>query len=173
MQFNLISSHDTGRLLTKLGGGELGGTAGPVALARQRLASAMLYALPGVPVTFQGDECAFLGTGIGPRERNRYPLQWQDCDAGMVAHYALLAEFREALEALRSPVIRLHHGAGRLLSFFRGEPGPGEVLAVFNSGQTTGSVPLPEGTWLDAVTGASVSASVAVEPLGWRLLRRD
>jgi cyclomaltodextrinase / maltogenic alpha-amylase / neopullulanase len=173
MQFNLISSHDTGRLLTKLGGGELGGTAGPVALARQRLASAMLYALPGVPVTFQGDECAFLGTGTGPQERNRYPLQWPDCDAGMVAHYAVLAELREALEALRSPVIRLHHGAGGLLSFFRGEPGAGEVLAAFNSGQTTGSVPLPAGTWFDAVTGASVAANVAVEPLGWRLLRRD
>jgi cyclomaltodextrinase / maltogenic alpha-amylase / neopullulanase len=126
-----------------------------------------------VPVTFQGDECAFLGTGTGPRERNRYPLQWQDCEAGMVAHYVQLAQLRDGLEALRSPVIRLHHGAGGLVSFFRGEPGPGEVLAVFNSGQTTGALPRPEGTWLDAVTGAAVAASVAVEPLGWRLLRRE
>lgn len=173
MQFNLISSHDTGRLLTKMGAGGLGGAAGSAARARHRLAAAMLYGLPGVPVTFQGDECAFLGTGDGPREENRYPFQWEDCDGAMVDHYVELGRLRGELEALRSPVLRAHEAAGAVLSFFRGEPGPGEVLAVFNAGQTTSSVALPAGGWTDAATGAAVAGSAPVEPLGWRYLRRD
>jgi cyclomaltodextrinase / maltogenic alpha-amylase / neopullulanase len=172
MQFNLISSHDTGRLLTKMGGGPLGGAADATSLARQKLAAAMLYALPGVPVTFQGDECAFLGTGDGPREENRYPFQWQDCDAAMVAHYARLAELRGELAALRSPVIRSHAGAGAVLSFFRGEPGDGEVLAMFNSGPAPASPTLPAGTWIDAATGESFSGSASLAARGWRYLWR-
>jgi cyclomaltodextrinase / maltogenic alpha-amylase / neopullulanase len=172
MKFNLISSHDTGRLLTKMGGGAHGGTPNATHLARHRLASAMLYALPGMPVTFQGDECAFLGTGEGPREENRYPMQWSQCDAEMVAHYRLLAELRQSQAAFASPVIRAHRAAGSVLSFFRGEPGPGEVLVVFNSAATSQSVALPAGNWVDARTGETVSGNAAVAPHGWRYLRR-
>lgn len=173
MQFNLISSHDTGRLLTKMGGGPLGGSASADAMARHRLAAAMLFALPGMPVTFQGDECAFLGTGEGPREENRYPLQWQDCDAGMVEHYRQLAGLRADLDAIRSPVLRAHQGAGPLLSFYRGEPGPDEVLVVFNNGASARSFSLPSGQWADGVSGEAASGSVNVAPLGWRYLRRS
>jgi cyclomaltodextrinase / maltogenic alpha-amylase / neopullulanase len=170
MQFNLISSHDTSRLLTSLGGGNLGSTPTPTALARQRLASAFLYALPGVPITFQGDECAFLGATAGGRDEHRYPMQWDRCDAGMVAHYARLGELRTGLAGIRSPVIRAHRGAGALLSFFRGEPGADEVLVVFNSGQSPQSFALPAGGWTDVISGEGLASSVLMEPLGWRYL---
>lgn len=173
MLFNLISSHDTARLLTKLGGGRLGGTPGAEALARQRLASAMLYALPGVPVTFQGDECAFLGSGDGPREENRYPLQWQECDPAMVDHYRHLAGLRADLPAIASPVLRTHEATGSILSFYRGEPGAGEMLAVFNNGAEPATLPLPEAAWVDAATGETLGDGAAVEPMGWRYLRRN
>jgi cyclomaltodextrinase / maltogenic alpha-amylase / neopullulanase len=173
MKFNLISSHDTGRLLTKMGGGPLGSTPGAEALARQQMASALLYALPGVPVTFQGDECAFLGTGEGPREENRYPLQWQACDLDMVAHYRRLATLRRELDALRSPVIRTPTGAGPLLWFLRGEPGPGEVLVVFNGSPAADALPLPPGTWLDAVSGQALSGRAEVGAHAWRYLSRQ
>jgi hypothetical protein len=143
----------------------------PTALTRQRLASAMLYALPGVPVTFQGDECAFLGDKE-PRDAQRFPLQWQACDAGMLAHYRQLAALRRALPALRSPVIRTPAAEGTVLSFLRGEPGPGEVLALFNAAPDTRIVQLPAGTWADAATGAATSGTAQVGPLGWRYLER-
>ena len=171
MQFNLIASHDNSRLLTKLGGGPLGGTAGVEPLARHRLASAMLYALPGMPVTFQGDECAFLGAG-GGREENRYPVQWGSCDQGMVAHYQQLARLKREMAALSSSVIRLHRGQGAVLSWFRGEPGPGEVLAIFNAGSASSSIALPAGTWQDAVSGEILDANATVSAYGWRYLRR-
>jgi cyclomaltodextrinase / maltogenic alpha-amylase / neopullulanase len=172
MQFNLISSHDTGRLLTKMGGGPLGAAPGSDALARHRLASAMLYALPGMPVTFQGDECAFLGTGAGPREENRYPMQWQDCDSEMVAHYRQLAVLKRELSALASPSIRTIRGEGSVISFLRGEPGAGEVLAIFNSGATAQTLLLPAGDWTDAASGQLLSGDGAVGPFGWRYLLR-
>ena len=171
MQFNLISSHDNARLLTKLGGGPLGATPGAQALARHRLASAMLYSLPGMPVTFQGDECAFLGAG-GGREENRYPMQWDRCDQAMVMHYQQLAATRSATAALTSPVIRFHRAEGALLSYFRGEPGATEVLAVFNAGTGSATFTLPGGSWIDVTTGEALNGSASLAPHGWRFLRR-
>jgi cyclomaltodextrinase / maltogenic alpha-amylase / neopullulanase len=132
----------------------------------------MLYALPGMPVTFQGDECAFLGTGDGPREENRYPMQWPECDRAMVAHYRRLAALKRELDAFASPAIRSMQGEGGLLSFLRGEPGPGELLAVFNGGAGPGSVTVPEGDWTDAVSGEAVRGEVELDRFGWRFLVR-
>lgn len=173
MQFNVISTHDNARLLTKMGGGDLGATASPEAKARQRLASAMLFALPGVPVTFQGDECAFLGTGGGGSgERNRYPMQWARCDTAMVAHYARLARLRRAEPALTSAAILAVGADGPVLRWIRGERHHREVLALFNTGRPEASVALPAGTWTDLVRGSQVSAAVRLESYGWRWFRR-
>jgi cyclomaltodextrinase len=171
MSFNVIATHDTDRVLTRLGGGELGATPPPAPLARQRLATALLFALPGMPVTFQGDECAQLGGSEG-RHTARYPVQWNDCDAAMVGHYAALADLKHDLDALASPVFRAHYATRDLLAFFRGEPGPGETLTVFNNGGSTASIDLPTGVWVDAVTGESATGSVTVAGMGWRYLVR-
>lgn len=172
MQFNVISTHDNARLLTKMGGGELGATAPAEAHARQRLASAMLYALPGVPVTFQGDECAQLG-GTGGREENRYPVQWARCDATALAHYRLLGRLRRETPALQSSAIRLRAAEGTLLSWLRGEPGVGEVLTVFNGGATLATTALPPGQWTDLVTTAPETGTLTIPAVGWRWLRRN
>ena len=174
MEFNLIDSHDTPRLLTDVGGGSLGATPGATALAKQRLASAILYALPGMPITWQGDECAQLGTGSETSQgQNRYPVQWDACSAAMQAHYTQLANLKHTIPALSSSAIRFYQGSGSVLAFYRGEPGAGEVLAVFNAGATASTVTLPAGSWTDAVSGQSASGSTSVDALGWRYLRRQ
>jgi glycosidase len=172
MLFNLIASHDTDRVLTMMGGGELGDTPSDLALERQRLAAAFLFALPGMPVTFQGDECAFLGGSAGLHTA-RYPVQWDACDAAMNAYYTMLAGLKTTLAGLASPAIREYLAGTRLLAFFRGEPGPGEVLAVFNNGSAAATLELPAGSWTDAVTGGAESGSVSVDGRGWRYLVRD
>jgi glycosidase len=181
MLFNVIATHDTGRLLTQLGGGELNQTPSATALSRQRMVAALLYALPGMPVTYYGDECAMLGTNDGSIHRSRRTMDWDRCtmDAyGMVEHYARLAELKsgpEALEALGTGVIREHVATASVLSFLRGEPGPGEVLAVFNQSNGTQTVALPAGTWLNAADATSVGAtgSVEVGSYGWLYLVRS
>jgi cyclomaltodextrinase / maltogenic alpha-amylase / neopullulanase len=173
MLFNVIATHDTGRLLTKMGGGPLDGSADAAARSRHRLASAMLFALPGVPVTFQGDECAFLGTGGRAPEENRYPMQWQACDAPMTEHYRHLAALKRALPALRSAVIRIGRaGDDAVLAFHRGEPGAGELLAIFNGAPEARVVPLPAGLWRDAASGEEPGGSLPLPPFGWRYLVR-
>ena len=168
MGFNVIDSHDTGRLLTELGGGDWGATPPPTALARLRLASALLYAMPGMPVTFQGDECAQLGQKVGDFER--YPVQWGSCNPGMQAHYARLGNLKAALPALASPLWIAYRGQGSVLAFFRGDPGTGRVLAAFNSGAAPAALELPPGGWTDAVTHTRYRGEVDLPPLGWRYL---
>jgi glycosidase len=173
MQFNVVSTHDNARLLTKLGGGALGDRPSAAALARQRLASAFLYALPGVPVTFQGDECAFLGRAGGDtHDEQRYPMQWARCDTTMVAHYRALARWRRALPALASPALRLVRGDASTLAFLRGEPGRGELLALFNAGDDSARVPLPAGAWVDITNGRRAHGATTLDARGWRWLVR-
>ena len=177
MLFNVIATHDTNRLLTFMGGGELGGTPNATALARQRLASALQYAIPGMPVTYYGDECAMLGSNDGEIHRSRRTMDWTRGAAdefGMVEHYRRLAEEKHSLEALQSPVIRAHRAEGSILSFYRGEPGPGEVLAVFNQAGAAVDFALPSGTWVDAlIPGDQVTGSVGIPAYGWRYLVRQ
>ncbi|ADW21717.1 alpha-amylase family glycosyl hydrolase [Thermus scotoductus] len=172
MGFNLITSHDTARLLTELGGGGLKDVPSPEARARQRLAAAMLYALPGLPVTFQGDECGFTGERPAdpPHELNRYPFQWEKCHGETLAFYQELAGLRRELAALRSAVFRTYFGEGHLLAFFRGEPGEGEVLAAFNNGVEAVTLPLPPGGWRDPLEGRTYRKEVSLPPLGFRYL---
>ncbi len=174
MGFNLIGSHDTPRLLTDLGGGGLGDRPSLEALARLRLAMAVLYALPGASVIFQGDECGFTGErGQWPvNELYRYPLQWARCDQSTLAHFQLLGRLRGQLAALKSPVFRTYLGEGPLLAFLRGEPGVGELLAAFNNSLETLSLPLPEGRWRDVVEGRVYQGKLSLASLGWRYLER-
>ena len=169
--FNLIDSHDTSRLLTDLGGGDWGAVPSAAALERQRLASALLFAMPGMPVTFQGDECAQLGQKNGDLER--YPVQWASCDGAMQAHYALLARLKASLPALASPLWLAYRGRGAVLAFLRGAEGPGRLLAAFNAGASDGRLALPAGTWTDAVTGVGYRGAVILPARGWRYLVRS
>jgi alpha-glucosidase (family GH31 glycosyl hydrolase) len=45
------------------------------------------------------------------------------------------------------------------------------VLAVFNSGAAARTLTLPAGTWIDAVSGQSLSGSMSVAAYGWHYLR--
>lgn len=172
MGFNLIGSHDTPRVLTDLGGGGLRDTPSQEALARLRLASAMLYALPGASVIFQGEECGFTGErGMWPiNELYRYPLQWDRCRADVLEHYRSLGRLKGQLKAFQSPLFRTYLGEGTRLAFLRGEPGPGEVLAAFNSGLEAAPLPLPPGRWRDVVEGRVYQGQVLLAGLGWRYL---
>jgi glycosidase len=63
--FNALSSHDTKRVMTKLRGN----------LAKTKLAYAALFAFPGAPAIYYGDEIGLRG-GLEPASRGAFP--WDD-----------------------------------------------------------------------------------------------
>jgi len=169
MGFNVIDTHDTSRLLSAVGGGNLGQTPSPTALARERLAAALLYALPGAPIVFQGDECAFLGEKF-PDDAERYPLQWPQCRQSMLLFYQRLGALKTHLAVLHSPLWRPYLGKGSLLGFFRGTPGKGEFLALFNDDPHPASVTLPPGRWKDLWNGRTLEDQLTLPGISFRYL---
>jgi alpha-glucosidase len=82
-QFNLLSSHDTPRWLTLLGGDK----------ALLRLAFTVMFSWPGVPCVYYGDEIGLQG-GPDPDCRRSYPWQAEAWDAPLRDHVAALARLR-------------------------------------------------------------------------------
>jgi len=171
MGFNLVSSHDTGRILTDLGGGNFGDLPEPEGVERLMLLSTLLYAMPGAPVIFQGDERSILGEKEF-YDAQRYPIQWGTVDENLLSHYKKLAQLRREILALTSSVIRIYYGKGNLLSFFRGEQGKDEVLIVANNGTETEKFVLPYGNWRFVTEGEVLQGTIYISPLQVRFFER-
>jgi glycosidase len=159
MGFNLISSHDTSRLLSDLGGDA----------AKARLAWALLFGLPGTPVVFQGEECALLGEK-DPDDLQRRPIPWGTCDSGMRGFFQGLYRLKAEEPALKGP-FATYLVEGGLLSFFRGE-GEGRLLLAFNNQKAPASLPLPQGAWRDLFFGQVYEGQAEVKPLGFLYLKK-
>ena len=161
-----LRNHDQTRTMTALGGD----------VAKARLASTLLLALPGLPFVYYGEEIGM--TGDKPDERLRTPMQWSagehagftrgtpwenlqnDVDAANVAtetsdrrsllsHYRRLIRLRLDHAALGSgDLVPLETGRDDVLAFLR-RSGGHVVLVVANLGRAP-------------VTRLAVSSSVAV-----------
>jgi glycosidase len=171
MGFNLVSSHDTGRILTDLGGGNFGDLPNPGAVERLKLLSTLFYTLPGAPVIFQGDERGILGEK-GFYDSHRYPIQWDTADESLISHYKKLAQLRRKILALTSSVIRVNYGTDSLISFFRGEQGNDEVLIVANNGTETVKFELPFGNWQSVTKGEVLQGTIYILSLQVRIFER-
>ncbi|MBE9593797.1 MAG: pullulanase, partial [Proteobacteria bacterium] len=171
MGFNLVSSHDTGRILTDLGGGNFGDLPNPIAVERLKLLSTLFYTLPGAPVIFQGDERGILGEKEF-YDSHRYPIQWDTVNESLVSHYKKLAQLRTEISALTSSVIRVYYGTDSLISFFRGEQGNDEVLIVANNGTETVKFELPFGNWRSVTEGEVLQETIYISPLQVRIFER-
>lgn len=168
MGFNSVSSHDTGRILTDLGGGNFGGLPQPKAIEKLILLSTLLYVLPGAPVIFQGDEQGILGEKEF-YDSQRYPIQWDTANESLISHYKKLAQLRKKIPALTSSVIRDYYGTSNLLSFFRGEHGKNEVLIVANNGSKIENFELPSGNWRSVTEGEILQESMLIPSLQVRI----
>jgi len=171
MGFNLVGSHDTGRILTDLRGGNFGDLPNPVAVERLKLLSTLLYTLPGAPVIFQGDERGILGEKEF-YDSHRYPIQWDTADESLISHYKKLAQLRLEIPALTSSVIRDYYGTGNLLSFLKGEEGSGEALIVANNGTEAVKFELPSGNWRSVTEGGVLQGTIYIPSLQVRIFER-
>ena len=156
---NFLSTHDTPRLLSVLGCGRqpdradyrLSPAERERGTALLKLAAAVLYAFPGSPTVYYGDEAGMEGFE-DPFNRGTYP--WGREDAALLDYFRALGALRAARESLQSGGIRYLLAGGRALCFER-RAGDEVTLCAVNAGAESFRVDLPWATALarDALSG--------------------
>jgi len=158
---NFLGTHDTARSLTVLGAEAAPESKEDRAAFRQspsqrakglallRVAAVLLYAFPGSPLIYYGDEAGMEGWE-DPFNRRTYP--WGKEDSALLAHFVRLGQLRRARVSLQQGSIRYLYAAEHGLAFSRSW-GDETTVAVFNAGDEPLSLEIP---W---------HASVAHDPL--------
>ena len=165
---NFLSTHDTPRLLTLLGCEQppadrdarahyrLSPAERERGTALLKLAALVLYAFPGSPTVYYGDEAGMEGFE-DPFNRRTYP--WGHEDTALLDWFRTLGRLRAERESLQSGGIAYPLAAGRVLCFAR-RAGDEVSLCAVNAGAESASVDLPWAASLahDALSGQSFLA---------------
>ena len=165
---NFLSTHDTPRLLTVLGCEQtpadrdvrahyrLSPAERERGTALLKLAALVLYAFPGSPTVYYGDEAGMEGFE-DPFNRRTYP--WGHEDTALLDWFRTLGRLRAERESLQSGGITYPLAAGRVLCFAR-RAGDEVSLCAVNAGAESASVDLPWAAPLahDALSGQSFLA---------------
>lgn len=183
---NTLGTHDTMRILTLLGEkseqrgqsrdwrahARLNDHDRAHGKARLTLGAMVLFAFPGAPTVYYGDEAGMEGFE-DPFNRRTFP--WGHEDQELVRLFTALGAARKTRKALRRGDIEYVEAAGRVLAFTRGLDGE-TVLCAVNAGQEPQTVTLPwEGAAVDLLGGQNLEAedgvlTVELPPLTGRLL---
>ena len=143
---NSLGTHDTPRILTLLGEGDarrdwsrdrrhahrLSPEQRERAVTLLKLAAAVLYAFPGSPTVYYGDEAGMEGFE-DPFNRRTFP--WGHEDTELTEWFTKLGKARHDWSALRGGSLRWLRAEGSVLAFVRGQ-GKDAVLAAVNRGDT-------------------------------------
>ena len=148
---NILGTHDTPRILTALG--EDGAPSDKLdraayrlsperlelAVARLKMAAMLLYAFPGSPTLYYGDEAGMEGFE-DPMNRRTFP--WGRENQELQTLFKALGALREARPSLRQGDIRYIGAEGAILVFERTLNGERTVIAL-NAGDTEWEIELP------------------------------
>lgn len=124
---NLLSTHDTMRILTVLGGeyhaskaewatARLSPEARALAVRRLHTAAFLQFMLPGMASIYYGDEVGMEG-GADPFCRRYYP--WSAGDESLRSFYAALCRVKNETQALKTGDVRVTEAGNGRLSFVR------------------------------------------------------
>lgn len=149
---NVLSTHDTERILTRLAGQPLNNqnrqwqaqtVLSPsqiqLALKLLRIATAIQYTLPGVPCVYYGDEAAMQGYR-DPFSRGCYP--WGLEDLNLVDFYVRLGHVRRSCLAFSTTSFVPYYTHPHFVAYIRCHP-HSRVLCLFNAGSVSVSLQLP------------------------------
>ena len=160
---NFLGTHDTPRILTLLGADHVPAAKeeraayapSPAQLARGRaklrLAGMLLYAFPGSPTLFYGDEAGMQGFE-DPLNRGTYP--WGQEDTGLLDFFRALGRLRKERRSLQSGSLTYIYAQGGGLVITREHEGETTMVAL-NAGDEvlTLTLPWPGGMAEDGLTG--------------------
>lgn len=167
---NLLGTHDTPRVLTVLGTGPDGGPEDRTARAEYRMSpeerergtrllragAVLLYAFPGSPMVYYGDEAGMEGFE-DPFNRGTYP--WGREDQALQKHFTLLGKLRGERPSLQSGELRWLCARGPLLAFAR-EEGEEITAAILNAGEAMEEISIswPRHLATDVISGQQFAA---------------
>ena len=163
---NSLGTHDTPRILTLLGEGSdrkgdtsrdwrafhrLNSDQLALAKARLKLGSLLLYALPGSPTLYYGDEVGMEGFE-DPFNRQTFPWGYEDRD--LLEWFTALGQARKTLAPLRRGDLRWLTARDHAIAFSRSWEGQ-TLIAAGNAGDHDVMLDLPNGSRfrLGAMTG--------------------
>ena len=162
---NLLGTHDTPRILTLLGTSGHEPPPDRTARANYRMTpeerekgarlleigAALLYAFPGSPTVYYGDEAGMEGYE-DPFNRGTYP--WGREDQDIQRHFALLGKLRSQRESMQAGDLHWLWAKGPALAFSR-TAGDEITAAVLNTGTETVefTFPWPHRLAQDVLTG--------------------
>ncbi len=173
----ILDNHDTSRFVTVAAGQDDGQTwtpapqpTDPQVYARLQTALGLLFALPGAPILYYGDEVGLAGKS-DPDARRVMPA---DADLGVLqtqtrARVEQLGKARACSEALRRGTYRrLYVDAERLVFAREAAGGQTAVVDVQRATRAPLAAPLPRisaGSWVDLLSGRLQSLSPALTNL--------
>ena len=150
---NMLGTHDTPRILTTLGVKAEDAPKDKTAraeyrmseeerargLALLRVGAVLLYAFPGSPTVYYGDETGMEGFE-DPFNRGTYP--WGQEDRTLQKHFALLGKLRGERVSMQTGELRWLHASGHVLAFVREEDRE-LTAAILNVGTETAELSFP------------------------------
>ncbi len=165
---NLISTHDSPRMLNYLGNNK----------ARLKLVTLLQFTLPGAPSVYYGDE---VGMGGGGDPDNRRTFPWPDInggangqgdtyDADMLAHFKKILGLRRDHSVLRRGDVKtlLVSDASKIYSYIRWDASEKIVVVLnndINGASHSATIPvaahLPDGTVLTDLLNPGYSVTVS------------
>ncbi|MGI5929520.1 glycoside hydrolase family 13 protein [Pseudoflavonifractor sp.] len=186
LAMNTLGTHDTMRILTLLGEkseqrgqsrdwrahARLNDHDRAHGKARLTLGAMVLFAFPGAPTVYYGDEAGMEGFE-DPFNRRTFP--WGHEDRELVSLFTALGAARKSRQTLRRGDIRYEKAEGRVLAFTRSLDGE-TVLCAVNAGHEAETVTIPwEGTAVDLLGSQNLEAeegllTLELPPLTGRLL---
>lgn len=174
VQFNLLDSHDTPRLLSIARGDK----------ATVRLATLFQMTFPGTPCIYYGDEIGLRGSKRYDRRHRdqdaRWPFPWEDqarWDQQMLQFFRQAITLRQTHSVFRDGAFEQLHAAGQQYAFVR-QNAIEKFLVVLNAADGPASIEIPvrgiftDGEVLHSVLGPEATATAADNSLAVAIPKR-
>ena len=176
---NLLGTHDTERILTRLGDEGTGEQCrdndefahlrlSPLqrknAIQKLKLASALQFTVFGVPSVYYGDEAGIEGYHD---PFCRLPFPWGEEEPGLLEHYRALGKLRAHCAALKNGDFRFIACNQNVVCYERNN-GNQRLCLIANIGAPHTYTLV--GNWQDALSGEHVSNTLPLGQYAWRIL---
>ncbi len=156
--YNLTGSHDKPRIMTLCGGDR----------RKVALVVATIFALPGAPAVYYGDEIGLQG-GEDPDCRRCFPWDHSRWDTELRGLFRMLIRLRREEPALRHGDLRFGEARGRVFSLVREGP-DARILFFLNAGEEEARFPLSRPA-LDLLKGEPLLGTLRLPPESFAFLK--